>query len=122
MTRLAAVVALLLAVGGCAPLYWVRPDTSQAQLEQDLAQCQQQAWREASWRSSFYRPLAPTIIHDVHGRRHLVWPYAPFSDPYGDRFFEETRLAHFCMRAKGYELVPAEAIQPSPDGASSGRP
>jgi hypothetical protein len=108
---------------GCTPLHWVRPDATPAQLEQDMAQCQQQAWREASWRS-FYYPmlLGPSVVHDRHGRRLLVWPYTPFSDPFGNRFFEESRLADFCMRAKGYDLVPADKIQPSPQGMSSGKP
>ena len=122
MPRLAAGIALLLALNGCAPLYWVRPDTPPEQLEADLAHCQQEAWREASWRSSFYRPLGPTLLYDLHGRPYRVWPYTPFSDPFGDRFFEESRLAQFCMRAKGYDLVPADRIQPSPEGASAGKP
>ena len=61
-------------------------------------------------------------VQAVHGRRLLVWPYSPFGDPFGDRYFEESRLTDFCMRAKGYELVPADKIQPSPEGASSGKP
>jgi hypothetical protein len=101
-------VVLLLAAAGCTPMAWVRQDAGPVQLDQDMAQCQQQAWREASWRSWFYRPLGPSVVHDLHGRRLLAWPYSPFSDPFGDRFFEESRLAHFCMRAKGYELQPVE--------------
>jgi hypothetical protein len=118
---LAMSLAVLLAAA-CTPLQWVRQDANPAQLEQDMAQCQQQAWREASWRSFYYPSLGPALIHDVRGRRVLVWPYSPFSDPFGDRFFEESRLTQFCMRAKGYELVPAETIQPSPEGASAGKP
>ena len=113
-------LAALLAA--CTPLEWVRPDSTPETLEQDLARCQQEAWREASWRSWLYRPFGPTVAHDLTGRRVLLWPYSPFSDPFGDRFFEESRLAHFCMRAKGYELVPADKIQPSPGGSPSGKP
>jgi hypothetical protein len=87
-----------------------------------MEQCQLQAWREASWRAWVYSPFGPSVVHDMHGRRVLIWPYSPFSDPFGDRFFEETRLAHFCMRAKGYELLPADKIQPSPGGAPAGKP
>jgi hypothetical protein len=29
------------------------------------------------------------------------------ADPYGYQMMEETRLAHTCMEAKGYKLVPA---------------
>jgi hypothetical protein len=122
MPRIPVLLAFLLAVAGCTPLHWVKPDASPAQLEQDTALCQQEAWREASWRSWFYRPLGPTWMQDLQGRRLLVFPYTPFNDPFGDRFFEESRLAHFCMRAKGYELVPADTIQPSPAGGSAGKP
>ena len=101
---------------------WVRSDATPAQLDQDMAHCQQEAWREASWRWSFYRPVGPLWMQDVHGRRTLLWPYSPLNDPFGDRFFEESRLAHFCMRAKGYELVPADRIQPSSEGTSAGKP
>lgn len=113
---------VLLLAAGCTPLQWVKQDVSPEQLEQDLAQCQQQAWREASWRAWYYRPLTPFVVQDLQGRRFLVYPHSPFSDPFGDRFFEEARLAHFCMRAKGYELIPADKIQPSPEGTSSGKP
>jgi hypothetical protein len=122
MPRMLLLPLAVLLAAGCTPLQWVRQDANPAELEQDMAQCQQQAWREASWRSFFYRPFGPTIVQDLHGRRVLVWPHSPFSDPFGERFFEESRLADFCMRAKGYELVPADKIQPSPQGASSGRP
>jgi hypothetical protein len=36
-------------------------------------------------------------------------PFSPFlRSPFDDRFFEEHRLAQFCMRAKGYALQSAE--------------
>jgi hypothetical protein len=117
-----ALLLLLLLATACTPLYWVRPDTGAQQLETDLQHCQREAWREASWRWSFYYPFGPSFVHDLHGRRVMVWQPAPLYDPFGDRFFEESRLTQFCMRAKGYELVPADKIQPSPEGASSGRP
>jgi hypothetical protein len=122
MPRARVLLAFVLALAGCTPLHWVKPDASPVQLEQDMALCQQEAWREASWRSWFYRPLGPTWMQDLQGRRLLVFPHTPFNDPFGERFFEESRLAHFCMRAKGYELVPADTIQPSPAGGSAGKP
>jgi hypothetical protein len=115
-------VLVLAAAAGCTPLHWVRQDTGPEQFRQDMAQCQQEAWREASWRSSLYRPLAPLMVEDAYGRRFLAWPRSPFNDPWGERFFEESRLTSFCMRAKGYELVPADKIQPSPGGTSAGKP
>lgn len=122
MPRFAFLLLILLAAGGCTPMYWVKQDAGPEQIQQDAAQCRQEAWREASWRSWFYRPLGPTVVQDLHGRRFLVWPHSMFGDPFGDRFFEESRLTQFCMRAKGYELVPADKIQPSPEGTSSGKP
>lgn len=89
-------------------MQWVKPQASLEQLNQDRAQCQQEAWREARWRSFLYRPLGPTLLHDRFGRRFLGWPYSPLGDPFGDDFMEEARLADFCMRAKGYELAPVE--------------
>ena len=99
MPRASFLLASLLGLAGCAPLYWVKADVDPQQLEQDMAQCRQQAWREASWRTWLYRPFGPTVVQDVHGRRLLVWPYSPFGDPFGDRYFEESRLTDFCMRA-----------------------
>jgi hypothetical protein len=101
------IVVCLLALAGCTPMQWVHQNASPAELSQDLAHCRQEAWREAQWRSFLYRPFGPTVFVDRFGRRHVLG-YAPFSDPFGDTFIEESRLAHFCMRAKGYELVPIE--------------
>jgi hypothetical protein len=88
-------------------MQWLRPETTAAQLDHDAAQCQQDAWREAQWRAFMYRPFGHTLLTDARGRRFL-WPHPPLGDPFGDQFMEESRLAHFCMRAKGYELVPVE--------------
>ena len=96
---------LLLGLAGCTPLQWVRQDASPAQLNDDLARCRQDAWREAQWRGFLYRPFGATTMIDHRGRRFVV-PYSPFGDPFGDSFIEESRLTTFCMRAKGYELVP----------------
>ena len=128
MTRLrpALIAAALLA--GCTPMQWVKQDAGPQQIEQDAALCRREAWREAQWRSFMYRPFGPTTFTDWRGRRYL-WPYSPLGDPFGDQLMEESRLAHFCMRAKGYELVPvekpkepAETIQPSASGTPSGKP
>jgi len=67
-----------------------------------------QAWREAQYRAFYYRPYGPFAGRGSFGRPFLGWPYGPSSYPFGDPFLEETRLADFCMRAKGYELVPVE--------------
>lgn len=108
MPRLTAALVLAVLAAGCTPMQWVRQDGGgPALLQHDLAQCRQEAWREAQWRSFLYRPFGATTLVDRFGRRFVV-PYAPFGDPFGDTFMEESRLAHFCMRSKGYDLVPVE--------------
>jgi hypothetical protein len=103
-----SLLALTFLAAGCTPLQWVRQDATAEQLDKDMAQCQQEAWREAQWRAFMYRPFGPTLLTDGRGRR-FFWPNSPLGDPFGDQFMEESRLAHFCMRAKGYELEPVEA-------------
>lgn len=89
-------------------MQWVKQDAGPEQLNLDAAQCRQEAWREARWRGFLYRPFGMTTpLRDRHGRRFGL-PYSPLGDPFGDEFMEELRLADFCMRAKGYELVPVE--------------
>lgn len=88
------VVLLLLLVYGCAPLEWVRPDVTPEQARADSADCQQRAWQEAQWRSFAYRP---------------AYRWGRYRDPFwGDPFYDEARLARFCMEARGYRLQAAE--------------
>lgn len=105
-------------LAACTPMQWVKEDVTPAQAEADAAHCQQEAWREAQFRSWAYRPFSPILLRDPAGRPYVAWN-GPFFDPYGERFMEESRLAQFCMRAKGYRL---ETIQPSPEKASEGKP
>lgn len=111
--------AALAGLTACTSMAWVRPDATPEQVQQDLAHCDEEAWREAAWRSSFWQPLGPVWVRDAWGRPFYL-PYDPFiRSPFDDRFFEEHRLSDFCMRAKGYRLV---TIQPSPEAASGGKP
>ena len=98
-------LALIFLAAGCTPFQWVRQGATPEELDQDMGYCQQEAWREAQWRTFMYRPFGPTVFTDGRGRR-FVWPNSPFGNPFGDPFMEESRLANFCMRAKGYELEP----------------
>jgi len=107
MSRLSLAAAAALVLAGCTPMQWVRPDVTLEQAQLDAAHCQQEAWREARWRSFLYRPYGPMVLHDPLGRR-FVWGYPPFGGPFQDEFMEESRLMHFCMRAKGYQLVPID--------------
>jgi hypothetical protein len=82
---------LLFLIAGCAPVQWARPDATPERAKADAADCQQRAWHEAQWYSFAYRPA-----------------YRRWRDPFGDPFFDETRLARFCMEARGYSLEAAE--------------
>lgn len=130
-----AIAALALLLPACAQMQWVKEGAAPAQLQADLAQCEQYAWQESFARSMFYYPMAPAVVHDSLSRRMHIYPYGPFADPFGYRFMEEGRLANFCMRSKGWQLeeVPkpgtdhvsppqAETIQPSPAPAPSAKP
>jgi hypothetical protein len=106
--RILLLLAAATLAAACTPLHWVKPDATPEQLQNDSAQCHQDAWREAQLRSWYYRPLGPYMTRDALGRPFLAWPYRAYGDPFGDPFLEEARLAQFCMRNKGYELKPVE--------------
>ena len=104
-------LATVVFLAGCTPMEWVKPDVTPEEREQDSIACQQDAWREAQWRSWYYRPFPAGPFRDLTGRRFSPGPYGYYGGPYGDPFLEEGRLASFCMRNKGYELVPIEPEQ-----------
>lgn len=94
---------VLLLAAACTPMQWVRADADAAQADADSKDCQMQAWHEARLRS--FTNLGPYYMYrDPFGRPYLA--PSRFADPFGDRFMEESRLANFCMRSKGYELAP----------------
>ena len=97
-------IAFALLAAACTPMEWVRADGDPEQAQADAQECQMQAWQEARWRALEYRAMwGPAFYYDRFGRPFAApMPYGAFGDPY----MEEQRLAHFCMRAKGYELQP----------------
>lgn len=102
--------AVLLLVGGCASVEWTKPGVTAEQFAADRRQCQQDAWQEANWLvlDRTYSYGGRWVYPDPLGRPLIGYPYAPFGDPFGERYLQETRLADFCMRAKGYELTQVE--------------
>jgi hypothetical protein len=104
--------ALLL--GGCTPMQWVKTDMTPEQFRADAQYCQQEAWREARFRAwASPRLASPVVVRDAAGRPYVAWTHSPFYDPFGDSFMEESRLAQFCMRSKGYRLEPVEKAAPA---------
>ena len=109
MKRFCSAILLLL-VAACAPMEWAREDASPEQAAADAQQCDDLAWRDAYRLRLEYvhGPFAPWMYRDAFGHPFYGRPFGPFYEPLGDPFFEEQRLANFCMRAKGYELAPVE--------------
>lgn len=105
--KTACVTALLLAafVAGCAELRWHKDGADAAALERDLAACQQVARQRAlheAW------PLGLATTHSSMNVDVLGRPVAPYPTRLEtDRFLLEHDLTRFCMRERGYDLVPA---------------
>jgi hypothetical protein len=91
--------AMLLAVAGCAtPERWEKAGVSAAMTSTDAVECRRAANQEAF----LYIPSPP-----------VPWPYRRLNWQYDqtERFYAENRLTAFCMRNKGYELVPIPRAQ-----------
>ena len=90
---------------GCADLRWHKEAADAATLERDLGECQQQA-RAQVVRESWTHGISSPPIIGVDGRGRAVLSQPGRVDT--DRFLMEHDLERFCMRNRGYELVPAE--------------
>jgi len=88
-------------------MYWSREGAMPEEVRADATECRQRAWLEATRWSA----LAPGWQYGMGFRSHL-WPHAPlahsFRSPLDDPFFQESRLAAFCMESKGYRLEAAK--------------
>ena len=97
-------LSLALATAACTPVQWQNASSGAAPSQAELGECNQAAYYEAQRQAFFYDSGWPYMS----GFRR---PYGPWSRyPYStasDRFFLERDLFDFCMRAKGYKLVPA---------------
>jgi len=98
---------LLLLAGGCASVEWSKAGASAEERVADTRQCQQDAWRAATWQvlDRTYPYGGAWVYPDPLGRPVVGYPYAPYGDPFADRYMMEMRLADFCMRSKGYDLA-----------------
>ena len=91
--------AMLLAVAACAaPARWEKAGVSEEMTATDAVECRRAANQEAF----LYIPSPP-----------VPWPYRRLNWQYDQtvRFYAENRLVAFCMRSKGYELVPIPRAQ-----------
>ena len=100
-------VLLLLAVAACGtPARWQKPGVSDEITEDDMKSCRQAAWQEANRYYPFgYYPFGfgPPVWGGRRGN-YMLWQMRQDND----RFYAENRLTSFCMRTKGYELVPVQ--------------
>ena len=98
MRRALLPLALCLGAAGCASLavHWEKPGVDPTATQRDLADCRIAA-RDESMRN--YYP-APAPLFGAH--RWGLWDQHSESQ----RFYAESNLTRFCMRNKGYELVP----------------
>ena len=101
-------ILLMLAVSACGtPMRWDKPGATDQMVQTDMSACRQAAQIEASR----YYPYYPWGWAGGwgwgwgYGRRSGLWWSMRADD---ERFLTENRLTSFCMRTKGYELVPIQ--------------
>lgn len=94
-------------LSACAttPTEWVRADTSPAQRQRDIADCQQIASGQAFDESMSSRPLYPPWTGTGFNRGFgMPWERGHNSPSYFDRGPRTAELADYCMRTRGYHL------------------
>ena len=106
------VFALALMTAGLAscgtPSHWEKPGVDAEAARADMQDCRraasQEVFRQQAFDTGFTRFGAPWWGYPQRPS------YAVFRSRLdSDRLYSEHRLAHFCMRNKGYELVPDES-------------
>lgn len=102
-----AFIALMLSLAGCGPaMEWYRPNTSADAARQDAAECRGEA-RDEAFRESFsYGP--PFYSFPYYGARGSRYWRDPLYDPFFAREMREQSLQEFCLRSRGYRLVPVQ--------------
>jgi hypothetical protein len=95
-------LGLVLGLCACTQMHWEHPQLDAAQTQADLAECGQSARQEA-WRYGTADPFGygPRFGRGPDGR--------VFTDPaprFPDPAVQEGQLRDYCMRSRGYNLVP----------------
>jgi hypothetical protein len=104
--RVLALLALLAPAACGPPMRWEHPRLAGADAQAEMSDCSRQAWSEAQHRAWMNRWMTPSYVRRRDGRLYAVdtWGRSSFNDSW----FEEMRLRDFCLRNKGFRLVPAE--------------
>ena len=87
--------AVLLGLSACAGVRWQKADGGDAALAQDLAACRRQAQNKIGITGG----LGPSTPMDPRFG-------APSGPSQADQMMQESQALGFCMRDKGYTLVP----------------
>lgn len=103
MRSLVVCVLLAAGLGACTPLEWQHPAFGTAHLQADLAQCDHIAMQEA-WRYGWNQPpFSVPHVYTLPSGQRVVDPHPTYV---GNPYANTGELRNFCMRSKGYELVP----------------
>lgn len=107
-SAIASVLTLAVLSGvlpGCGQaMQWYRPDTTLEAADLDARECRAAARDEAFRESFFYGP--PFYSFPYYGPRGPRHWRDPFYDPFFARDQREQDLQDFCLRSRGYQLVP----------------
>jgi len=87
--------AVILGLSACAGVRWHKKDGDEATLTKDLAACRTQAQSRAGFAGS----MGPTTAFDPRFG-------APTGPSQADQMMRESQSLGFCMRQRGYVLVP----------------
>jgi hypothetical protein len=101
-------LAALTGLAGCGtPSHWEKPGADLEATRADVRDCRRLASQEA------FRQQAFDVGFARYGSPWWGYPHRPSYAVFRsrldtDRFYSDHRLTNFCMRSKGYELVPDE--------------
>jgi hypothetical protein len=101
-----ALAALALAwLAACTPMRYERAGATEAERAADKRECRDLAYAEAL-RTPYYFSLASRLYPWGPAYDLRVSRFAYFDDPSYWRWQHERDLADFCMRSRGWRLVP----------------
>ncbi|HEX6980339.1 MAG TPA: hypothetical protein VF342_13670 [Alphaproteobacteria bacterium] len=104
MRRSLAVFLLpgMITLAACTPVQWQHASFGTAPTSGELNECERAAYLEAQRQAFFYQLYRPRVLVGRDGR---FYP-APLGFEPGNTYFLERDLFDYCMRAKGFRLVP----------------
>ncbi|HEX9462859.1 MAG TPA: hypothetical protein VGB82_09695 [Alphaproteobacteria bacterium] len=102
--RTIAWLGLIIALGGCQNLEWSHPQFGTSRLQADLTDCDHIAVQESSRYAGAEPLLTAPHVSRLPSGQVVSDPTPRF--PSGSSYPNPGEMRSFCMRSKGYELVP----------------